>query len=310
MSSERSLAELVQEVFRRGGLVRGVRRAEAVLLWPSVVGREVARFATAVGLRNGTLLVEVPDPETALHLGMQRHHVLAAYRERLGAGAVRELRFRVGRPAQAPTPPPAAPEPPVDPEAVAALARGLSGLDDLAGPALRAGKALLTLRARRLASGWRPCPVCGALSEPTDPGAARSAAVAGLEARGFTIDLGGWCSTCRRHAGTPRVQRGAERLSVAPGDACSFLTDDERAVAVALALARLARVALELLPQALGDPTVRPQLNHVAHAAAALRHGLRVEDVTPEHLEGAVDERVLRSLGHRSVRPHRGEEVP
>ena len=83
------MAELLHEVFRRSGLVRGVRRAEAVVLWRRVVGPEVARFARAVTLQHATLVVDVPDPETALHLGLQRHHLLRAYAEHLGPDVVR-----------------------------------------------------------------------------------------------------------------------------------------------------------------------------------------------------------------------------
>jgi hypothetical protein len=312
MARERHVAHFVGEVFRRGGLVRGVRRAEAVLLWPQVVGPDVARFSAAVGLQNGTLVVDVPDPETALHLGMQRHHVLAAYAERLGKGAVRELRFRVGRSPEPPEAPPERAHVDVDPEAVAALARALQGLDDdVAGPAMRAGKALLTLRARRLAAGWRPCPVCSTLCETADdPRALPPGAPAGIAALGPTIDVRRWCSTCRRHAGTPKVQRLALRLCLHPDDACAILTDDERAVAARLALARLRAVSLELLPQALGDPGLRPQLAQLAHAAAALHHGLPLADVVADHLVGAVDERVIRALGPGGARPSRGGHDP
>ncbi|MBA2666688.1 MAG: DUF721 domain-containing protein [Trueperaceae bacterium] len=299
MSRERSVGDLLHEVFRRGGLIRGVQRAEAVLLWPSVVGAEVARFSTAVGLRNGTLLVEVPDPETALHLGMQRHHVLAAYRERLGPGAVRELRFRVGR-TRAEREPPAPPPPvPIDPDAVAALARGLADIDEgLAGPALRAGKALLGLRARRVADGWLPCKVCAGLREPPDDAlAVPSIARRAVAAWGVDLDVDAWCSTCRRHAGAPKVMRCAERLCTRPDDPCAILTDEERAVAVRLALARLEAVARELLPAVLGDPSLRTQLEVIARTAGALAHGLPSAAVTPLHLVGVVDDRVVRALG-------------
>ena len=90
---------------RRGGWVRGVRRAEAVVAWPRIVGADVARFATAVAYQQGTLVVEVADAETSLHLGLQRQRILDAYRERLGDPPVRDLRFRVGRPTPPPPPP-------------------------------------------------------------------------------------------------------------------------------------------------------------------------------------------------------------
>ena len=64
--SERHVSELLGEFFRRSGLKRAVRRAEAVLLWPQVAGAEVARFTEARVLRDGVLYVDVSDSETAM----------------------------------------------------------------------------------------------------------------------------------------------------------------------------------------------------------------------------------------------------
>jgi hypothetical protein len=289
MRRERHVAALLPEVFRRSGLTRGMERAHAVVLWPHVVGPEVARFSTAVGLQQGTLVVDVPDPETALHLGMQRHHILAAYHDRLGHAAVREVRFRVGRPPESPpvTPPAVAT---VDPEAMATLARSLQDVHDtVAASALRAGKALLTWRARRAAEGWRPCPVCETLHEvaaprPDDP-------LAGLPG------ASSWCPICRRQALSPAVQRAATRLSVAPDDPCPTIVEDERRVAVHLARGRMVATLRELLPQAVADPALRPLLLRAACVVAALRSGRGVHEVDAEALAGAVDPRVLRALG-------------
>jgi hypothetical protein len=288
MTRERHVSDIIREAFRRSGIVRGVARAEAVLLWPHIVGAEVARFATAVALRDGTLIVDVPDPETALHLGMQRHHVLAAYSDRLGAGAVREVRFRVGRPPAAPPPPPA-PEPAeVDPEALAQLARGLPDLDDtLASTALRAGRSLLELRARRLAAGWRPCPVCGSL---------REGAVAPPTGTAAELDPATWCPTCARHATATKVERAAMRLLAAPEHPCPELTFDEREVALRLARRRGVAAADALLPYVLAQPDRAPELARLALVLAALHHGVSTSDVDDERLAQAVDRRILRAL--------------
>ncbi len=292
MAPERPLAELLREAFRRSGLLRGVRRAEAVVLWRRVVGPEVARFSRAVSLQQATLVVDVPDPETALHLGLQRHHLLRAYAEHLGPDVVREIRFRVGRPADAER----APEPTpgssasADPRAVAALARRLQDVPEaLAGPALQAGAALLALRARRRAEGWQPCAVCDALREPRRGSPAAPA-----------IEHPDWCPTCRRVSSLPRVTRQAARLALDPDAATPSLSDDERLVARALAAERAAERALALLPQALADPSVVPALEHVARAQAALARGLSLDQVDDEAL-AHVDPRILRALGRWSA---------
>ncbi len=297
MARERPLAELLREAFRRSGLQRGVRRAEAVVLWRRVVGPDVARFSRAVALQQATLVVDVPDPETALHLGLQRHHLLRAYAEHLGPDAVREIRFRVGRAAASDRPQAPAPRSSAsaDPRAVAALARRLQDVPEaLAGTALQAGASLLALQARRRAEGWQPCAVCDTLHEPHEGAPAPSADAPSADAPRD------WCPTCRRMALLPRVTRQAARLAAAPDADTPSLSDDERLVARALAAERAAERALALLPQALADPSVVPDLEHVARAHAALVCGLSLDQVDDEAL-AHVDPRILRALGRWSA---------
>lgn len=310
---EVALGELVKEVFRRGGFVRGVRRAEAVLRWPEVVGRDVARFATAVALQQGTLVVEVADTETAMHLGLQRQHVLDAYRDRIGEGVVREVRFRVGRAPRLDTAP-ATPDVPPDPSEVAALAYGLESLpDELFGPAAAVGRSLAGMRARRRAAGWRPCPLCGALTEPD----ATPPAVAPAWYEGVTPDRRAEgsltpCAPCARSVVAPKVATASGRLLVEPDAPTPALTDDERRVARVLALARARRAVRELLPQVLADPAAREPLDRLVRCAVALRREVSLADVADlsdvDPDRDGIDPRALRALGRRVRASTRTEE--
>ncbi len=307
------LGELVKEVFRRGGFVRGVRRAEAVLRWPEVVGGDVARFATAVALHQGVLVVEVADTETAMHLGLQRQHVLDAYRDRVGANVVRDVRFRVGR-APAVDAAPAPVHAPPDPSEVAALAHGLEALpDDLFGAAAAAGRALAGQRARRRAAGWRPCPICGTLAEP--PTAAPATPPAWFEGVGAAERAEGGttlCQACARHVVAPKVLTASARLLVAPDATTPALTEDERRVARVLALARARRAIREVLPQTLADPTARAPLTQLVRCTVALRREVALDDVDLSEVDpdrDGVDARALRALGHiAGTRPSRTED--
>src|SRR5690554_205218 len=95
--AERHVSEFFAEVFRRAGMKRNMKRAEAVLLWPRVVGADVARFSSARALREGILYVDVSDSETVMHLSMQRSRFLGEYRTTYGVTDVREIRFQVLR---------------------------------------------------------------------------------------------------------------------------------------------------------------------------------------------------------------------
>ena len=313
---ERHVASWIDAALRRGGWVRGVRRAEAVLAWPRIVGPDVARFATAVAFQNGTLIVEVTDAETAMHLGLQRHRILEAYRSRLAEPAVRDLRFRVGRVAQPEAPPPP-PEPPADPTELRRLEQAALGLpDDLVAAAAATGRALATLRARRRAAGWRPCDVCGSLTEPAPEPDVRTAGGGPRDAAGTPLR----CATCRRQATLPKVVDAAERLSVAPGAPTPALTDDERRVALWLARGRVRAMIQDLLPRALADGSVLGALEAAVRCAVALHRSTvptasgdppRVVELTDlddvDAERDGVDPRALRALGRLRRRP---PEVP
>ncbi|MEJ2289869.1 MAG: DUF721 domain-containing protein [Deinococcales bacterium] len=273
---ERHVSELLGEFFRRSGMKRAVRRAEAVLLWPQVAGTEVARFAEARVVRDGVLYVDVSDSETAMHLSLQRQRFLDVYHGRFEAREIRDIRFRVGRPrapeADAPAPEPDRP----DPGALATLARELGELElpeAVAGAAMRAGRAMLGYRARRAAQGWTPCPTCGALAPGND-----------------------LCDACRRYAEEGRVTAAARELAIRPGVPTPSLSEEERAVAEHLALGSLDRILLELLPQALADPAVKPQLERAARCRAALAAGKSLADVQDTDMQRLPD-RVRRVLG-------------
>lgn len=302
---ERHVRDVIDVVLRRSGWVRGVRRAEAVLSWPRVVGVDVARFATAVAFQNGTLIVEVPDAETAMHLGFQRQHILDAYRARLGNETVRDVRFRVGRMPTSAAPPPADAPPPPDPAELALLAHAWAELpDDLAAAAGAAGRSLASLRARRRALGWRPCDICGCLTDPVGPPSAPVGGRPGPAAQPLR------CGTCRRQAELPKVRDAAERLALAPGEATPALTDDERLVARRLAEARAHARITDLLPRALAEPRLASALDVAVRCAVALHRGVDLAEVPDlDDIDAArdgVDQRALRALGR--IRPRTPEE--
>lgn len=286
---ERHVTALLDELFRRGGMVRAVRRAEAVIAWPRVVGSDLARFAQARSLKNGVLFVDVPDSETAMHLSLQRRRILEAYARELGTREVREIRFVAGRAVpnrdRAHVPVPREP----DPEEWTSLMRALAPLDlapELAREALEAARSMLRHRQRAREAGWTPCPYCGALSP--DPGA---------------------CAACRRVKDSAAVRRLADRLTVDPTLDLSERSDDERRLARALAVEHLDARIEEVLPQVVTSPALRPQLERAALNRVAL-----AEDRSPDAIDDddlrRYDPRVARVLGRWGARDAEGGFSP
>ncbi|MFO7546874.1 MAG: DUF721 domain-containing protein [Trueperaceae bacterium] len=300
---ERHVTEILDEVFRRAGMKRGLKRAEAVLLWPRVVGADVARFASARALRDGVLYIDVSDAETAMHLGLQRRRFLAVYHDTYRAHEVKDIRFQVGAAANAATDPGAGASRRGDANADAAaaaaarpdaaelaeLARQIGAMDlpdDVAAAALRAGRSLLAMRARQRAEGWHACPTCGALHDgavrpdtPRERTLRTSGRLGAEERRDREL-----CPACRRASHEPRVRAAAQRLATRPSVPTPGLAEEERAVAVRLATEYLDGVLTELLPIALADPSARDHLERAARCRVALEHGKELDDVDDDDL--------------------------
>jgi hypothetical protein len=279
MADRTHVSELLAEVFRRGGMKRALRRAQAVLLWPQVAGGELAKFTRARNLVDGVLFVDVPDSETAMHLTLQRQRFLDVIQGKFGAREVRDIRFQTGRPIAMPEAEAQPVNVAVDPHALSRLTKELGKLDlpeQLSKPALEAARSMLIYRARRKAEGWEGCSICGA---PTpEPG---------------------MCSTCTHYAGEPQVRRAAAQLAVNPDDPLPWLSEDQRAVAARLAQQELEGTLDELLPQVLADQDLRPQLETVARCYLALRLGKSPREVAATDL-AALPPRVARVLGYWS----------
>ena len=271
-----NVGDLLAEAFKRGGLRRGVKRAEAVLLWPQVVGASLAKFTEAKTLQDGVLYVEVADSETAMHLSFQRAKFVNVYAAKFGVRDVKDVRFRTGRRPLLEETLPKTALPPPDPRALAELSRTVTQAelsDELTQSAMQTAKAMLSWRAARAAEGWQACTICGSLTP----------------ARGL-------CSTCLRYAGFPKVRSAGRALAVNPVQATPLLSDEERAVAVFQARAYLTEKLQELLPQVLADPVYRPHLEFAARCYLAHLLEKPLNDVTDADFS-RLDARIARALG-------------
>jgi len=157
--STHSMRGLLGETLARRGLKVGVNRARSVLLWPQVVGPELARLTRARNQHGTTLFVEARDSAQAHHLSMQRHHVLARLQQALGDESVTELRFVVGTPRPEETVVVQDVLPPPDRERAQQLVQDVP--DTLRDAATRAAEAITRARRWREQQGYSPCPVCG-----------------------------------------------------------------------------------------------------------------------------------------------------
>jgi hypothetical protein len=76
------------------GITRRTREAQALWLWPQIVGPDLARETRALKLVGGTLWVAASSTPLAHQLHLERTGLIERLNEMIGAPAVKEIRFR------------------------------------------------------------------------------------------------------------------------------------------------------------------------------------------------------------------------
>jgi predicted nucleic acid-binding Zn ribbon protein len=90
----RRIGEALPRALKSLGISRRTREAQAIYLWPQVIGSDLARESKALKLTGGTLLVTASSPALAHQLHLERMMLIDRLNEAIGATTVREIRFR------------------------------------------------------------------------------------------------------------------------------------------------------------------------------------------------------------------------
>lgn len=165
-----SLAEVLEAALKRLDLQDAALEARAVMLWPQIVGEQMARASEAQRVQAGTLLVVTRSSVWSQEFSFQKPAILRRYRERLGKDFVKDLRFSVG-PVRGVAAAQSVRTPPEEEvrrielprEEVNRIARASAAEDpELAQAIRRALTHEAQIREWQLRHGARACPKCGA----------------------------------------------------------------------------------------------------------------------------------------------------
>ena len=94
----RKVGEALPRALRSLGISRRTREAQAIWLWPQLVGPHLARETRAIKLSGGTLWVTASSTPLAHQLHLERSGLIERLNLVIGAQAVREIRFRQSSP--------------------------------------------------------------------------------------------------------------------------------------------------------------------------------------------------------------------
>jgi predicted nucleic acid-binding Zn ribbon protein len=164
------LSQILDQALRKLDLADAALEARAVILWPQIVGPQMAAASEARSVRGGVLAVIARNSAWNQEIAFQKPLILRRFRERLGESFVKDLRCSVGA-VRGVVEPPASRTPPE--EEVRRIQLPQSELDrireasrtgdpELAQAIRRALTHEAQLRHWQLAHGARACPRCGA----------------------------------------------------------------------------------------------------------------------------------------------------
>ncbi len=94
----RSIGAALPKALKSLGISRRTREAQALWLWPQLVGEHLAHETHALKLTGGTLWVSASSPALAHQLHLERTILIDRINQQIGASVVREIRFRQAGP--------------------------------------------------------------------------------------------------------------------------------------------------------------------------------------------------------------------
>src|ERR1700674_1124976 len=89
--SMRSVGEALPRALKSLGISRRTREAQALLLWPQVIGPHLAGEGRALKLTGGPLLLTARSSALPHHLHLERTILIERLNHGIGAPAVREI---------------------------------------------------------------------------------------------------------------------------------------------------------------------------------------------------------------------------
>jgi predicted nucleic acid-binding Zn ribbon protein len=93
-NTPQAFGDLLSQFFKNDPeATRRLEENRVILAWPACVGDCAARASEALKIRNGTLIVYVPDPLWMQQLSLLKYEVLKKYREAFPSLPIRDIFF-------------------------------------------------------------------------------------------------------------------------------------------------------------------------------------------------------------------------
>ncbi|MFH1046464.1 MAG: DUF721 domain-containing protein [Candidatus Omnitrophota bacterium] len=96
-SQPQPISELVQKVVEQLARERKHKTRTLAGLWRNVAGKDLARHSRALGIKKGTLQVQVEDSAWLYQTNLKKDEILAALQKTKGYEQIQQLQLRIGK---------------------------------------------------------------------------------------------------------------------------------------------------------------------------------------------------------------------
>ena len=98
MAQPEKAGKILERLANRMGIAARLEKEKAVVLWEEVVGKNIARRARAVSVRNEILFVNVQNSVWLQELALLKEGIIEKINSLVGKQVIKDIVFRVGDP--------------------------------------------------------------------------------------------------------------------------------------------------------------------------------------------------------------------
>ena len=98
MAEPERAGNILDRLTNKMGIAARLESEKAVVLWGEVVGKDIARRARAVSVRNQILFVVVQNPAWLQELSLLKEGIIEKVNSLVGRQVIKDIVFRIGDP--------------------------------------------------------------------------------------------------------------------------------------------------------------------------------------------------------------------
>ena len=98
MAQPEKADKILDRLTNRMGIAARLEKEKAVVLWEEAVGKNIARRARAVSVRNETLFVKVQNSVWLQELALLKEGIIEKINSLVGKQTIKDIVFRIGDP--------------------------------------------------------------------------------------------------------------------------------------------------------------------------------------------------------------------